>query len=63
MWLLPGRELLWQDTSSQHKIENSNFSMLQAIICSAQKNLASVEHYINNLDHTLTVIKNIGVLV
>ena len=30
--------------------------MLHANIRSAQKNLASLEHYINNLDHTFTVI-------
>ena len=54
---------MFNDRILQHKIENSNFSMLLAIIRIAQKNLASLEHYINNLDHTLTVIKNIGVLV
>ena len=54
---------MFNDRILQHKIENSNFSMLHANIRSAQKNLVSLEHYINNLDHTFIVRKYIPVLV
>ena len=47
---------MFKDKIRQHNIEENNFSMLHANIRSAQKNLASLEHYINNLDHTFTVI-------
>ena len=49
-------EEMFNDKIFQNKVKDNNFSMLHANIRSAQKNLTSLERYINNLDHNFTVI-------
>ena len=49
-------EEMFNDRIFQNKVKDNNFSMLHANIRSAQKNLTSLERYINNLDQNFTVI-------
>ena len=46
----------FNDRILQNNVKDDNFSTLHANIRSAQKNLASLEQYINNLDHNFSVI-------